>query len=127
MVKTMLNKTFFGTELLIIQTPMVGVQDSALKIAVSNAGGLGSRLCTMHRADEIRAKLKFIKSQISKPFNLNFFCQTAPELDLEREAKWSEANGTDAIIAQRLEAGGLQSIFLNNDLLTQVATFEQLK
>ncbi|MFP6656654.1 MAG: nitronate monooxygenase, partial [Pirellulales bacterium] len=43
------------------------------------------------------------------------------------EAKWLEANGTDAIIAQGLEAGGHRGIFLNNDLSTQVATFELLK
>jgi len=34
MVKTKFNKTFFGTELPIIQAPMAGVQDSALTIAV---------------------------------------------------------------------------------------------
>ena len=88
MVKTMFNKTFFGTELPIIQAPMAGVQDSALTIAVSNAGGLGSLPCAMLRPDALRAELKFIKSQTSKPFNLNFFCHTAPEPDLEREAKW---------------------------------------
>ena len=183
---------------------MAGVQDSALTIAVSNAGGLGSLPCAMLRPDALRAELKSIKSQTSKPFNLNFFCHTAPEPNLEREAKWSkilqpyfkeyalkksdipkgsgrfpfnqesadllaeynppvisfhfglpadsllvqiknlgayvlasatnleeakwlEANGTDAIIAQGLEAGGHRGIFLNNDLSTQVATFELLK
>ena len=88
MVKTMFNKTFFGTELPIIQAPMAGVQDSALTIAVSNAGGLGSLPCAMLRPDALRAELKSIKSQTSKPFNLNFFCHTASEPDLEREAKW---------------------------------------
>ena len=90
MVKTMFNKTFFGTELPIIQAPMAGVQDSALTIAVSNAGGLGSLPCAMLRPGELRAELKSIKSQTSKPFNLNFFCHTAPEPNLEREAKWSK-------------------------------------
>ena len=88
MVKTMFNKTFFGTELPIIQAPMAGVQDSALTIAVSNAGGLGSLPCAMLRPDALRAELKFIKSQTSKAFNLNFFWNNAPEPDLEREAKW---------------------------------------
>jgi IMP dehydrogenase/GMP reductase len=32
----------FGVELPIIQAPMAGVQNSALAIAVANAGGLGS-------------------------------------------------------------------------------------
>ena len=31
-----------GLELPFVQAPMVGVQDSALAIAVSNCGGLGS-------------------------------------------------------------------------------------
>ena len=69
---------------------MAGVQDSALTIAVSNAGGLGSLPCAMLRPDALRAELKSIKSQTSKPFNLNFFCHTAPEPNLEREAKWSK-------------------------------------
>ena len=84
MVKTIFNKTFFGTELSIIQAPMAGVQDSALTIAVSNAGGLGSLPCAMLRPDVLRAELKSIKSQTSKPFNLNYFCHTAPEPNLER-------------------------------------------
>jgi len=67
---------------------MAGVQDSALTIAVSNAGGLGSLPCAILRPDALREELKSIKSQTSKPFNLNFFCHTAPEPDLEREAKW---------------------------------------
>lgn len=36
-----------GSELPIIQAPMAGVQDSALAIAVCEAGGLGSLPCGM--------------------------------------------------------------------------------
>jgi nitronate monooxygenase len=39
------------------------------------------------------------------------------------EARWLEANGVDAIIAQGLEAGGHRGIFLSEDLNTQVGTF----
>jgi nitronate monooxygenase len=42
------------------------------------------------------------------------------------EAKWLEANGVDAIIAQGLEAGGHRGMFLSNDLSTQVGTFALL-
>ena len=63
---------------------MAGVQDSALSIAVSNAGGLGS-LPSMLRPDALRAELKSTKSQTSKPFNLNLFCHTTPEPDLEKQ------------------------------------------
>ena len=57
---------------------MAGVQDSALTIAVSNAGGLGSLPCAMLRPDALRAELKSIKSQTSNPFNLNFFVILLP-------------------------------------------------
>jgi nitronate monooxygenase len=39
------------------------------------------------------------------------------------EARWLEARGVDAIIAQGLEAGGHRGIFLTEDLATQVGTF----
>ena len=38
------------------------------------------------------------------------------------EARWLEARGVDAIIAQGLEAGGHRGMFLTRDLTTQVAT-----
>ena len=39
------------------------------------------------------------------------------------EARWLEAHGVDAIIAQGLEAGGHRGMFLSDDLTTQVGTF----
>jgi nitronate monooxygenase len=42
------------------------------------------------------------------------------------EARWLEAQGVDAIIAQGLEAGGHRGIFLSDDLTTQVGTFALL-
>jgi nitronate monooxygenase len=39
------------------------------------------------------------------------------------EARWLEARGVDAIIAQGAEAGGHRGIFLGDDLATQVGTF----
>jgi nitronate monooxygenase len=38
------------------------------------------------------------------------------------EARWLEARGVDAIIAQGVEAGGHRGIFLGDDLTTQVGT-----
>jgi nitronate monooxygenase len=38
------------------------------------------------------------------------------------EARWLEAKGVDAIIAQGVEAGGHRGIFLSDDLTTQVGT-----
>jgi nitronate monooxygenase len=42
------------------------------------------------------------------------------------EARWLEARGVDAIIAQGLEAGGHRGIFLSDDLSTQLGTFALL-
>ncbi len=186
-------------ELPIIQAPMAGVQDSALAIAVSNAGGLGSLPCAMLTVDAMRKELATIRSKTSKPFNVNFFCHTPPAPDPQREAawrqslapyfrefgldpnaipqsasrmpfseevadalsefkppvvsfhfglpsaelvsrvrswgskilssattveeaRWLEARGVDAIIAQGIEAGGHRGMFLSDDLTTQVGT-----
>lgn len=194
---------FLGVELPIIQAPMAGVQGSALAVAVSNAGGLGSLPCAMLSLDDLRKELAAIKAQTDKPFNVNFFCHAPPEPSAEREAawraalsryykeyginadsipagpgrapfsaeaadvleefappvvsfhfglpsaellarvkklgaemlcsattveeaRWLEAQGVDAIIAQGLEAGGHRGIFLSEDLSTQVGTFALL-
>ena len=39
------------------------------------------------------------------------------------EARWLEARGVDAVIAQGLEAGGHRGMFLSDDLHTQMGTF----
>jgi nitronate monooxygenase len=189
-----------GIELPIIQAPMAGAQGSALAVAVSNAGGLGSLPCAMLSLDAMRAELDAIVAGTTRPFNVNFFCHTSPVPDAEREsawhdvlrpyydelgidlgsvspdpgrasfshdaidvlsdiepavvsfhfglppsdllqrvrswgatilasattvdeARWLEARGVDAIIAQGLEAGGHRGLFLSDDLTTQVGTF----
>ncbi len=77
-----------GIEIPIIQAPMAGVQGSALAVAVSNAGGLGSLPCAMLGLAAMRAELAAIKAQTSKPFNVNFFCHVPPTPNEEREAAW---------------------------------------
>jgi nitronate monooxygenase len=42
------------------------------------------------------------------------------------EARWLEARGVDAIIAQGLEAGGHRGMFLSDDITTQVGTMALL-
>ena len=193
----------FGIELPIIQAPMAGVQGSALAIAVSNAGGLGSLPCASLSVEAIQGELTALKAGTTKPFNVNFFCHTPPTPSAEREAawraalapyyaelgldvnaapsgpgrmpfsaeaadilsecrpvvvsfhfglppagllgrvkswgskilssattvdeaRWLEAHGVDAIIAQGVEAGGHRGMFLSDDLTTQVGTFALL-
>jgi nitronate monooxygenase len=78
----------FGIELPIIQAPMAGVQDNALAIAVSNAGGLGSLPCAMLSAEQMRAELTAIKAATDRPFNVNFFCHMPSVPNAERESIW---------------------------------------
>lgn len=75
---------------------MAGVQGSALAIAVSNAGGLGSLPCAMLTPEAVRAEVAQIRSQSEliggalRPFNLNFFCHQLPMQDAAIEHRWRE-------------------------------------
>lgn len=96
-------QTLLGIELPIIQAPMAGVQDSALAVAVSNAGGLGSLPCAMLSKDALGKELTTLRSHTSKPYNLNFFCHTPPPPQPEQEAAWRK------ILAPYYEEYGLDS------------------
>jgi nitronate monooxygenase len=77
-----------GIDLPIVQAPMAGVQGSAMAVAVSEAGGLGSLPCAMLSADAIKSELAWIQSQTARPYNLNFFCHIQPKPDAAIEAAW---------------------------------------
>ena len=64
---------FLGIELPVIQAPLAGVQGSAMAIAVSNAGGLGSLPAAMLSPEALRHELEVIREQTDKPVNINFF------------------------------------------------------
>ena len=81
-------RQLLGIDLPIIQAPMAGAQGSAMAIAVSNTGGLGSLPCSMLSLEAMRNELATIKAQTDRPFNVNFFCHTQPTPSLEREAAW---------------------------------------
>ena len=192
-----------GIDLPIIQAPMAGVQGSALAIAVSNAGGLGSLPCAMLDMETLGQELAAIRAGTRQPFNVNFFCHLEPAPDQARErawrellapyyrefdidpttitrgasrrpfddvvaevvepfrppvvsfhfglpsaqllarvkswgafvlstattvneARWLEAHGADAIIAQGLEAGGHRGHFLSRDVTLETGTFALL-
>ena len=80
-----------GTELPIIQAPMAGAQASAMAVAVSNIGALGSIGCATLGIDAMRSELAAIKSGTGKPFNVNFFCHVLPVPSAERESAWRKA------------------------------------
>jgi nitronate monooxygenase len=114
-------------ELPIIQAPMAGAQGSALAVAVSNAGGLGSLPCAMLTADAMRKELATISAQTSRPFNVNFFCHASPAPDVEREAAWRmrlaryyEEFGMDV---NRIEAPPVRAAF-NSDAADVLSEFK---
>ncbi|WP_372965388.1 NAD(P)H-dependent flavin oxidoreductase [Marinobacter sp.] len=84
-------QNLLNIEFPIIQAPMAGVQGSAMAIAVSNAGGLGSLPCAMLDTNELRSELQTVKAGTSHPFNLNFFAHTSPEPNEQQELAWREA------------------------------------
>ena len=79
-----------GIEHPIVQAPMAGAQGSALAIAVSEAGGLGSLPCALLNLEQARNEMQIIRQRTDKPFNVNFFCHQSPPIDEAREARWVE-------------------------------------
>src|SRR5262245_19508475 len=76
--RIMTLRSLVGIDLPIIQAPMAGAQGSALAVAVSNAGGLGSLPGALLSPDVLRQELAAIQAQTAKPFNVNFFCHAPP-------------------------------------------------
>ncbi len=82
--------TRLGISVPLIQAPMAGAQGSALALAVSGAGGLGSLPSAMLAVDPLRAELQKLQ-QSGLPYNVNFFAHTSPAPDPARDAVWREA------------------------------------
>jgi nitronate monooxygenase len=78
----------FKIDLPIVQAPMAGAQGSAMVIAASEAGGLGSLPCALLDIAKLRAELGIIRQRTSRPINVNFFCHTPPKPDAQRDAAW---------------------------------------
>ncbi|APC14491.1 2-nitropropane dioxygenase [Pseudomonas frederiksbergensis] len=77
-----------GIELPIIQAPMAGATGSAMVIAASNAGALGSMPAAMLSIEQLRAELNVIRQHSQHPFNVNFFCHQPPMADEQRARQW---------------------------------------
>jgi nitronate monooxygenase len=80
----------FSIEIPIVQAPMAGANLSAMAIAVSEAGGLGSLPCALLSPDRVRDELENVRRHTSRPFNLNFFCHRPPRQDSAVEARWQQ-------------------------------------
>ena len=78
-------------EVPIVQAPMAGASGSAMAVATSEAGGLGSLPCAMLDPAAMRSELEAIRAQTDKPFNVNFFCHAPPAANDELETAWRAA------------------------------------
>src|SRR5437763_3374946 len=81
-------ESLLGIDIPIIQAPMAGFQGSALAMAVSKAGGLGSLPCAMLGPEAIRDVFRARTTQTSKLFNVNFYSHATSTPDPSREAAW---------------------------------------
>jgi len=83
-------KSLLGMELPIIQAPMAGVQDSALSLAVSNVGGMGTLPCAMLDARQCEEQLKELSAGTDRPYGVNFFAHKASDPDSEQVRIWRD-------------------------------------
>ncbi|MFK7854871.1 MAG: NAD(P)H-dependent flavin oxidoreductase [Granulosicoccus sp.] len=79
-----------GLEHPIIQAPMAGASGTAMAIAVSEQGALGSLPCAMLDTTTLDAQITAFRKSCSKPVNLNFFCHKAQTSDAGINAKWKQ-------------------------------------
>jgi nitronate monooxygenase len=77
-----------GVKYPLIQSPMAGSQNSALTIAVSEAGAIGSLPCGLLDCDQLEIELSQIKKHTNKPFNINFLCFSEKEIRKSERDKW---------------------------------------
>lgn len=75
----------------LVQAPLAGVQGSAMAIAVSNVGALGSLPCAMLSTQALHQELLALQAQTTRSYNLNFFCHQEPAPDVGEQARWLQA------------------------------------
>lgn len=73
----------------IIQAPMASVSTTAMAVAVSEAGGLGSFATgAVPSAQLLAQQLADLRVATSKPVNINVFCHQPPDANPEQDAQW---------------------------------------
>ncbi len=75
----------------LIQAPMAGVSDVRLAAAICQLGGLGSLPCALLNSEQITTQVRDLRAASDAPFNLNFFCHSAPASDDTAQQRWREA------------------------------------
>ncbi|AZE94586.1 Enoyl-ACP reductase (FMN) [Pseudomonas orientalis] len=77
-----------GIDLPIIQAPMAGATTTAMVIAASQAGALGSMPAAALSIEQLSGALTLIRQAGSRTLNVNFFCHQAPEANEEQDRRW---------------------------------------
>ena len=80
--------SLLGIEYPLIQSPMAGSQGSALALAVSRNGALGSLPCALLSHEALTRELQALQTEPQRPVNINFFCHMPPEPDPAQDARW---------------------------------------
>lgn len=75
----------------LIQSPMAGVQNSELTLAVCKAGALGSLPCAFLSADALEKELDRLSKATDQPYNLNFFCHSPQSVGQKEHSTWVKA------------------------------------
>lgn len=83
--------SLLGIEYPLIQSPMAGSQGSALALAVSRSGALGSLPCALLSPEALTRELQALQTEPLRPVNINFFCHTPPQPDPGQDARWKAA------------------------------------
>jgi nitronate monooxygenase len=77
-------------EIPIIQAPMAGSDSVALARSVSSTGALGSLACALLSPNDVRNAFFRLRQDMTRPFNLNFFCHTMEVPDAAALERWKE-------------------------------------
>lgn len=77
-------------EIPIIQAPMAGSDSVALARAVSSTGALGSLACALLSAEDLREAVRALRRDMTRPFNLNFFCHSMEAPDTAAIERWKK-------------------------------------
>lgn len=79
-----------GIKIPLLQSPMAGVQDWQLAVAVANAGGLGAIPCGMLTANKVVEQIEAFRAHSDQNYNLNFFCHKMSPIDQQSLHNWEQ-------------------------------------
>ncbi|KAB0568998.1 nitronate monooxygenase [Pseudomonas palleroniana] len=77
-----------GIDVPIIQAPMAVGTTTAMVIAASQAGALGSMPAAALSLEQLREALTTLRQADVRPINVNFFCHQPPAADEARDRRW---------------------------------------